>query len=222
VSGDEARANLNGVFVQRGEDGRLRMVATDGHRLAMVTRAAEGDGFREGLILSRRSVLEMRKALEGDESEVELVLAGGVVHMRRGPVRMSMRLVDGQFPDYRQVIPEKGDRLVMVDVDALSKALRRVSVVSSERTRGVRLHIESNKMELTASSDLGDAVDEIEVDYDGESMTIGFNARYVIDALAVMPSGGRVELTLIDEVSPGVLRETGDLDYCYIVMPMRL
>lgn len=222
VSGDDGRPNLNGVFVQRAEDGRLRMVATDGHRLSMVTRPAEGEGLEEGVILSRRSVLELKKALEGEESDVELVLVGGVMHVRCGPVRLSTRLVDGQFPDYKQVIPEKGDRLVMVDVDAFAKALRRVSVVSSDRTRGVRLQIEANRMLLSASSDLGEAIDEIEVDYGEEPVTIGFNARYLLDALSVMPAGGRVEVTLIDEVSPAVLRESGDLDYCYIVMPMRL
>jgi len=222
VSGDDGRPNLNGVFVQRAEDGRLRMVATDGHRLAMVTRPAEGEGLQEGVILSRRSVLELKKALEGEESDVEMILAGGVMHVRRGPVRLSTRLVDGQFPDYKQVIPEKGDRLVLIDIDVFAKALRRVSVVSSDRTKGVRLQIEANRMQLSASSELGDATDEIDVEYDGEPMAIGFNARYIIDALAVMPAGGRVEITLIDEVSPGVMRETGDLDYCYIVMPMRL
>jgi DNA polymerase-3 subunit beta len=136
---------------------------------------------------------------------------------------MSMRLIEGEFPDYHQVIPEKSTLHATLDAAGFFAALRRVSIVSSERTRGVKLHLDGARLELsTTNPDVGDASEELEVEYDGATMSIGFNARYLIDVLAILPSDGRVEIGLNDEVSPGVLRAVGDADYCYIVMPMRL
>jgi len=148
---------------------------------------------------------------------------GGAAHAARGRVQMSMRLVEGEFPDYNQVIPAKSERHATIDAAALHAALRRVSVVSSERTRGVKLHIDSQRLELTTiNPDVGEAAEEIEIEYDGEPVGVGFNGRYLLDVLAVLPSDRRIEIGLNDEVSPGVLRSVGDADYCYIVMPMRL
>jgi len=223
VSVDEARPNLNGLYLECAEAGRLRVVATDGHRLAMVTRPSEGADLEKGIVVPRKAVVELRKVLESGEQEVELLVEGGVAHLRRGPVRMSMRLVEGEFPDYRQVVPSNPSRLVLVDVAPLLAALRRVSIVSSERTRGVRLQLEQERLELSSiNPDVGEAADEVEVEYGGEALTIGFNARYMMDVLGILPGGGRVELALSDDVSPGIVREVGDPDYCYIVMPMRL
>jgi DNA polymerase-3 subunit beta len=136
---------------------------------------------------------------------------------------MSMRLVEGEFPDNNQVIPRKAERHATIDAAALHAALRRVSIVSSERTRGVRLQLDGQKLELTTiNPDVGEAAEEIDVEYDGSPVGVGFNARYLIDVLTVLPSDKPVELGLNDEVSPGVIRSVGDADYCYIVMPMRL
>ena len=111
----------------------------------------------------------------------------------------------------------------VIGVEALAAALRRVSVVSSERTRGVKLRIESGKLEVSSTNpDLGEASETLAVEYDGEEVTIGFNARYVLDALAVLPADSEVEVGFDDEVSPGVLRSEGDADFVYVVMPMRL
>jgi DNA polymerase-3 subunit beta len=223
VSADEARPNLNGLFMESPDASRLRMVATDGHRLAMITRACEGVAFEKGVVVPRKAVVELRKVLETGDEAVELVLEGSVTHVQRGPVRMSMRLVEGEFPDYNQVIPSESSRVFAVDVATLLAALRRVSVVSSERTRGVKLDVEPGRLQLSSiNPDIGEGVDEVEILYDAEPVSVGFNARYMIDVLSILPGGGRVEVGLNDDVSPGVLRETGDPDYCYIVMPMRL
>jgi DNA polymerase III subunit beta len=223
VSTDEARANLNGLYIESTEVDRLRMVATDGHRLAMIVRPSEGARLDKGVIIPRKAVQELRKVLESGDELVELFIEGGVAHVWRGPVRMSMRLVEGEFPDYRLVMPPSCSQLVEVDVSPLLAALRRVSVVSSERTRGARLQIEPGRLELSSiNPDVGEAADEVEIDYSGEPLTLGFNARYMAEMLSILPSGGRVELGLNDDVSPGVMRELGDPDYCYIVMPMRL
>lgn len=223
VSGDETRPNLNGLHLEQAADGRLRIVATDGHRLAMITRAVEHIALPKPVTLPRKAVMELRKVLESGEEPVELSVQGGAAHAMRGRVQMSMRLVEGEFPDYNQVIPRKSERLVMLEAAALHAALRRVSVVSSERTRGVKLQVDGTRLELsTINPDVGEAAEELEVEYDGEPVGIGFNSRYLLDVLAVLPSDKRVELGLNDEVSPGVLRPAEDPDYCYIVMPMRL
>ncbi|MGD9762147.1 MAG: DNA polymerase III subunit beta [Candidatus Binatia bacterium] len=223
VSGDETRVNLNGIHVERAPDGRLRMVATDGHRLAMITRTAESVELAKGITIPRKAVLELRKMLEGGDEGVEIGVAGGVAYAVRGRVQMAMRLVEGEFPDYNQVVPPKSQRHAVLDAAALHAALRRVSVVSSERTRGVKLQFDAAKLELTTiNPDVGEAAEEIEVEYDGDPLSIGFNARYLLDVLSVLPADRRVEIGLTDEVSPGAIRAVDDADYRYIVMPMRL
>jgi DNA polymerase-3 subunit beta len=224
VSGDETRANLNGIFVESVEPGRLRMVATDGHRLAMVTRSVERAELAKGIILARKSIMELRKVIEGAAEEtVAICVDGGVAHAERGPIQLSMRLVEGEFPDYQQVVPAKSENVAEVPNARLAAALRRVSIVSSERTRGVKLQFQDHKLELSSiNPDVGEGVEEVELEYDGPAVAIGFNARYLIDALAVLPADNPIQIGLNDDVSPGVIRQGGDPDYCYIVMPMRL
>ncbi len=223
VSADDARANLNGIHVEAQADGRLRLVATDGHRLAMVTRAVDRADLPKAVTIPRKAVTELRKVLEGGEEPVELSVEGGLAHVNRGRVQMSMRLVEGEFPDYHQVVPSRSERHALVDAAALHGALRRVQIVSSERTRGVKLQVEPQRLEITSiNPDVGEAAEELEIEYDGPPVSIGFNARYLLDVLAVLPADKRIEIGLNDEVSPGVVRTVDDADYCYIVMPMRL
>lgn len=224
VSADETRANLNGIFVECAEPGRVRMVATDGHRLAMVTRSVERAELSKGMIIARKAIMEMRKVIEGGgEEPVTVCVEGGVAHAERGPVQLSMRLVEGEFPDYQQVVPAKSGNVAEVPNARLAAALRRVSIVSSERTRGVKLQFQEQKLEISSiNPDVGEGSEEIEVEYEGPPVAIGFNARYLIDALSVLPAENPIEIALSDEVSPGVVRQGGDPDYCYIVMPMRL
>lgn len=223
VSADETRVNLNGIFAECSEEGRLRMVATDGHRLAMITRDVESAEPGKGVIIPRKAVMELRKVLESGNEPLEISIDEGVAHAIRGSVQMSMRLVEGEFPDYQQVIPSKSERKAIMAAGELLAALRRVSIVSSERTRGVRLQLESEKLELSSiNPDVGEAAEEIEVEYEGDPVGVGFNAKYLIDALSVLSSEERIEIGLNDELSPGAIRRPDDPDYCYIVMPMRL
>jgi len=223
VSADETRVNLNGIHVERGDGNRLRLVATDGHRLAMISRPVDHVELAKAITIPRKAVLELRKVLETGDEPIELSMQGGVAHASRGRVQMSMRLVEGEFPDYHQVVPAKSERVLTVDAANLLGALRRVSIVSSERTRGVKLQVDTQRLELsTINPDVGEAAEELDVEYDGEPMSIGFNSRYLIDVLSVLPADRRLEIGLNDEVSPGVIRAAGDADYCYIVMPMRL
>jgi DNA polymerase-3 subunit beta len=222
ISLDDTRMNLGGIFVERPEKGKLRVVATDGHRLSMITREVEGDAAA-GVIIPRKGVVEISKVIESGDAPTTMTVEGGVVHMSRGNVDLSIRLVEGEFPDYRQVIPPKSERRLQVAAGEMLAALRRVSVVSSERTRGVKFQIERDRLEVSSvNPDLGEASEEVVVDYDGSAFSIGFNGKYFIDVLSVVPHDTSIEIGFNDEVSPGVLRCDGDPDFVYVVMPMRL
>ena len=223
ISSDETRMSLNGILIEGTDNGHLRIVATDGHRLAMISRPIEGASTGSGAILPRKAVGELRKILEADEHDIDLIVGDGVAYVMRGPVEMSMRLVEGEFPDYTQVVPKKSSKIAKVDAASLHAGLRRVSIVSGERSKGVKLDLEKGKLELsTINPDVGEGTEEVDVDYDGEPVHVGFNARYLIDVLSVLPGDKVVEIGLNDEVSPGVIRVADDAEYRYIVMPMRL
>jgi DNA polymerase-3 subunit beta len=223
VSTDETRLNLSGIFVEVPEPGKLRMVATDGHRLSLITRAVEGGVAGNGVIIPRKGIAEISKVLEAGDDPVTLTIQGGVAHASRGEVELSMRLAEGEFPDYKQVIPAKSERRMSVVVEPLLAALRRVSVVSSERTRGIKLQLDAGKLEISSiNPDVGEASEEVGVEYESEPLSIGFNAKYLIELLAVLPESSEVEVGFNDDVSPGLLRCQADPEYLYVVMPMRL
>lgn len=225
VSFDETRLNLSGVFVEN-QQGALRMVATDGHRLALIDRKIDGKVPDKGVILPRKGLMEARKLLEvkdGDEDIVKLTVDGSIAKIMRGRAELFMRLIEGEFPDYRQVIPKQSKvKLGLSRADFLH-ALGCISVLSTERAKGVRVSLKPGILEVQANNpDVGDGAYETEVVYSGEELSIGFNGRYLIEALTAMRDGERVEFMVTDDVSPGVLRLEGDDSYCYVVMPMRL
>jgi len=223
ISSDETRVSLNGILIEGTGDGELRLVATDGHRLAMIARPVEGAQQGPGAILPRKAVVQLRKILEAEGDDIELIIGDGVAYVTRGSVEMSMRLIEGEFPDYNQVVPKKSTKIAVVDAAALLASLRRVSTVSSERTKGVKVELEKGTLRLlTVNPDVGEGIEEIDIDYDGGSVHVGFNAVYLMDLLSVIGPGGKIEIGLNDEVSPGVMRLADESDYCYIVMPLRL
>jgi DNA polymerase-3 subunit beta len=224
VSNDETRYNLNGVFVEQIKDGKVRMVATDGHRLAMIDRGIGAVGLDKGVILPRKGLTELRRLLEGAEDG--LVSVGFKENMGlvvKENVELFMRLIEGDFPDYTKVIPKDNPQLARLEQNDFLHALRRVSLLSSERYKGIKMEFKSSKVAITASNpELGEAVEEIEIEYQGKALTVGFNARYLIDVLTVLGDGGDVELALKDDVSPSILRKGNDDGYLYVIMPMRL
>ncbi len=223
VSSDETRLNLSGILFERPEAGKVRMVATDGHRLSLITRTVEGGTTGAGVIVPRKGVLEISKMIETTEQPVTVSVQGGVAHASCGQVELSMRLVEGEFPDYKQVVPQGSTRRMTVSADSFLAALRRVSLVSSERTRGVKLQLDPGKLEVSSiNPDVGEATEEIAVEYQGDSLSIGFNAKYIMDLLAALPESSQVEVGFNDEVSPGIIRCEPDAEYLYVVMPMRL
>ncbi|MHB8381916.1 MAG: DNA polymerase III subunit beta [Candidatus Binataceae bacterium] len=224
VSPDEARYNLSGVYLEAAGPGGVRMVATDGHRLSMVEREAPGFSMEGGAIIPRKGLQELRKVLDqtGDQ-DVKLSLDGQLAYMKRGSTEVSMRLVEGEFPDYRGVIPKESKHAIGVDRDALFAAIKRAAIFSNERYHGVKFALTSGSLTVSSTSpEMGEASESLDVDFRGEEFAIGFNANYLRDVLGIIPAGSKVELGLSDDVSPGVVRTEADTKFTYVVMPMRL
>ncbi|MFL5421594.1 MAG: DNA polymerase III subunit beta [Myxococcales bacterium] len=229
ISADETRHNLNGVYFETAQ-GNIRMVATDGHRLALIERPAPGNfNLKKGVIVPRKGLLELKRLLEEDhEGPCELGFTETSGVFQRGDVQMVMRLIDGIFPDYMQVIPKEADRTLTVDRPRLLDTLRRMSILSSDRTtNAVKFELGKDTLKVTSQNpDLGDAKEEIPVTYAGTALQIGFNARYLMDVLTVVDSA-QMDVELCDELSPGVLKPTGQVAgvasrYTAVIMPMRI
>ncbi|MFQ5352518.1 MAG: DNA polymerase III subunit beta [Candidatus Binatia bacterium] len=223
VSVDDTRSNLAGVYLESPKDlGILRMVATDGHRLAMIDRETVDGRIEGGIILPRKGLNEAAKLLAEAEGRVKMIVSPNESALKLENWTLSMRLVEGSFPDYRQVVPGKTTNLMVTERDSLLQTVRRVSLLSSERARGIKLNVNDASLEVSANNpDLGEATEDVAVEYDGDEIEIGFNSRYILDVLNVIPEEGKVEIALKDHLSPGVVR-CDDSGYTYVVMPMRI
>jgi DNA polymerase III subunit beta len=230
VSTDETRYNLNGVYFEpQGE--ALRLVATDGHRLSLVERQVGATfGLKRGVILPKKGLQELKKLLseaaEGGEEkpEAKLGFVENSAIFRRPGVVLVMRLIEGLFPDYKQVIPKQGEKAVKIGRGRFLETLRRISLLSTDKAHAVKLELGKGTLEVRSQNpDLGEAKEEVPVEYAGEPLKIGFNARYLIDVLTVVKSGDIV-FELADDLSPGVLKGADDADqgFTAVVMPMRI
>src|SRR6267378_3063562 len=210
VSPDEARYNLGGVLVEAASKSVARMVATDGHRLSMIEREAEGFEMEGNAIIPRKGLAELRKLLDQEgEEQVQLMIDGQLAWLKRGATEVSMRLVEGEFPDYRGVIPKESKYQVAVGRDALLSAIKRAAIFSNERYHGVKLGLSSGTLTVSsASPEMGEASETIDVEFGGDEFSIGFNASYVQQVLGVIPEGTDAVLGVSDEVSPGVISTT--------------
>ena len=224
VSPDEARYNLSGVLVESAGANKVRMVATDGHRLAMIERDAAGFKIDSGVIIPRKGLQELRKLLDQTgEDETKLSIDGQLAYLKRGPTEVSMRLVEGEFPDYRGVLPKSSRHQIAVGRDALFAAIKRASIFSNERYHGIKFALSAGTLTVSSTSpEMGEADEAIDVNFKGEEFAIGFNGNYLRDALGVISGDTEVELGLSDDASPGVIRTPADSAFTYVVMPMRL
>ncbi len=220
VSHDETRYALNGVlFVLQPAE--LRLVATDGHRLAVVARPVVHGGGAVTGIVPRKAAAEVLRVL-GTGEEVQIAITQNQFVLQMPNFIMTARLIEGQFPNYEAVIPQGHPGRLLVSRTALASALRRVSVMAEERNKPVKLQLAPGALRLTTSSqELGEAEEVLEVDYVGEELTIAFNSRYVLDALAPIENE-QVAVELKDWQSPGVIKSAGDDGYCCVIMPMRI
>ena len=230
VSTDETRYNLNGVFFEPSGE-TLRLVATDGHRLSLSEReVGAGFGLKRGVILPKKGLQELKKLLaeaaeSGEEKpESRLGFVENSAIYRRPGVVLVMRLIEGLFPDYKQVIPKAGEKQLRLGRGRFLETLRRVSLLSSDKAHAVKLDLSKGLLRvLSQNPDLGEAKEEVPVDYAGEPLKIGFNARYVMDVLQVLRSN-EVVFELADDLSPGVLKggDEADQGFTAVVMPMRI
>jgi DNA polymerase-3 subunit beta len=223
TSTDETRYNLNGVFMEAEEE-RVCFVATDGHRLARVSKAlTRPAGFLSGgIIVPRKGMAEMRKLCDETEGRVEIGLGDGFLMLRCPDRLLSCRLIDGEFPNYRQILPKDCVHRLVLGRERLANAVRRIALVAHERSRGFRFALHDGQIELTASNpDLGEARESLPTDFAGERFETGFSARYVIEALGALTSK-EVVLELTSELSPALLRPADGSDEMAVIMPMRM
>jgi DNA polymerase-3 subunit beta len=223
---DETRYNLNGVYFEViAADGKLRMVATDGHRLALIDRqlGTQASALTSGVIIPRKGLAELKRLVdEEDADEIELGFEGNNGLARKGDVTLVMRLIEGEFPNYKQVIPKASDRKLSIEAEPLVRALRRVALLSAERSRAVKLEIGEGRLVISSSNpDLGDAQEELDVDYAGPATSIGFNAKYLLDCLGALATK-EIQLAFRDGDKPVEIRPSDDPDTLAVVMPMRL
>jgi DNA polymerase III subunit beta len=229
VSTDETRYHLNGVYLevkQEGEGANYRMVATDGHRLSLIDRRISGTGTgrsgTQGVIIPRKGLHEIRKLLESVDGTVEVAIEGAQLVVRSQTTVLMVRLIEGKYPNYQQLIPQNLKEHFLVQRDSLLSSLKRVSLLSNAKSKGVTFSLSGGKMEITSNNpELGDAKEEIEVEYKGKDLKIGFNARYVLDVLSSMHDDV-VRIELNDQLSPGLVRPHEDQSYTCVVMPMRI
>jgi DNA polymerase-3 subunit beta len=227
VGENDARYVLNGLFVQmnQGKNGlNIRMVGTDGHRLSMIDRVIDAKHKEESMIIPKKAMMELRRLLEEDSSNAELRIGFSKNHalFKRDGLVMVSKLIDGNYPNYLQVVPAKSTKKVAVSKDLFSHAVKRVSILSKEKTNAVKLQLEKDTIVLSTNNpEVGEASEELAVDYKGESITIGFNSRYLMDVLSAIDRA-TIALELNDSLSPCLITEGGDEHYKCVVMPMRV
>ena len=201
----------------------MRVVATDGHRLACVESPLPAGAEKiAGVIIPRKTVSEVRKLLDDTKAEnISVALSDNKVRFTLEEVTLTSKLIDGTYPDYERVIPTDTDKLLEVQVKELANAVDRVSVVA-ERTRAIKMITQAGKIVITTTSpDLGSALEEIDAKYDGESLEIGYNFRYLLDILSEI-KGESVQVSFSDASSPSVIHDTSDSSAIYVLMPMRV
>jgi DNA polymerase-3 subunit beta len=227
ISNEETRYYLNGVFMHVAESPDekpvLRAVATDGHRLARLeTPAPAGAAGMPGIIVPRKAVSEVLKLIEDPEGEVGVELSSQKIRFTLGPVVLTSKLIDGSFPDYARVIPSQNEKYLTVERKDFADAVDRVSTISSERGRAVKLAVAEGKLILSVTNpDSGSAVEELEVDYNAAPLEIGFNARYLIDIANQLDSDTAL-FKLNDAGSPTIVQDRDGASALYVLMPMRV
>jgi DNA polymerase-3 subunit beta len=217
----DVRYYLNGLLIET--DGKhLRAVATDGHRLAICECGLEGKAKNaQQVIVPRKGVLELQRLL-GSEGMLDLAIGTNHIRAQIGDVRFTSKLIDGRFPEYGRVIPATPTRVVEGDRDLLRQALQRTAILSNEKYRGVRLTVKPDLLTVQAHNpEQEEAEDQVEVNYQGEEVEIGFNVNYLLDALAAI-DGEKVQIGLGDANSSCLIRADSGASARYVVMPMRL
>ncbi len=226
VSSDETRYHLNGVYFEQYSKNNktfYRMVATDGHRLSMIDRTSNEEiNINSGVIIPRKGLSEIKKLLDAVDGEFEIAVEGSQVVIRYKTTLLMIRLIEGKYPNYEQLLPKKLSSVINLQKNNLLTSLKRVSLLSNQKSKGVTFTFNSGKMEITSNNpDLGDSKEEVEINYEGNELKIGFNAKYILEVLSSI-NEENIKLELKDQLSPGLIRPETDSNYTCVVMPMRI
>src|SRR4051812_48575725 len=226
ISTEETRYYLNGIYLHATKSNEVpvvRAVATDGHRLARVEMTApEGAAGMPGIIVPRETVLELRKLVDEGEDEVQVALGETKIRCAIGEAALTSKLIDGTFPDYDRVIPVNNDKILDVECKEFADAVDRVSTISTERSRAVKLALDRGNLVVSATSpENGTAVEELEVRYQNSPIEIGFNSRYLLD-ITEQIDGEYAQFQMADAGSPTIVRDSADASALYVLMPMRV
>jgi DNA polymerase-3 subunit beta len=226
ISTEETRFYLNGVFlhVTAGKTGPvLRSVATDGHRLALAEILAPlGCEYMPGVIVPRKTVVELRRLLDDADPEVQVSISEQKVRFTTARTTLTSKVIDGAFPDYARVIPSKNERILKVENRAFAAAVDRVATISADKSRSVKMALDGDRLTLTVNNpDTGVATEEIMSDYGSDPLEIGFNARYLLD-VASQIEGDEAQFEFGDAASPTLVRDMKDTHSLYVLMPLRV
>ncbi len=226
ISTEETRYYLNGIHMHArtdGEEPMLRVVATDGHRLALAESALPpGAESMPGVIIPRKTVQEVRRLLDDSDGAVEIEVSDSKIRFSLGGAVLTSKLIEGSFPDYERVIPKDNDKLLVLDNKSFADAVDRVATISAEKSRSVKLSLEGERMTLAVDNpDSGQAVEELSVDYAADALDIGFNAKYLLD-VAGQIQGETAEFRFADGASPTLILDRGDDRARYVLMPLRV
>ena len=218
----DVRYYLNGILLELSA-GKIKLVATDGHRLAL-SEVELDTGVEEDrqLIIPRKAVLELARLLDASDSPAKCVLSQNHLRVEAGALVFTTKLIDGKFPDYQRVIPVDGNKTMEVDRETLKQSMSRIAILSNEKYRGIRLTLSNGNLSIQANNpDQEEAEEELQVEYDEADMEIGFNVTYLIDVLNVLNSE-KVQIRLKDSNSSAIMSDSKDSSSLYVVMPMRL
>ena len=226
ISTEETRYYLNGVYLHTAETDKgrkLRTVATDGHRLALCeTDAPKGAEDLDGVIVPRKAVAEVRRLIDASDDDVTISVSDTKIMFSSGRAQLTSKLIDGSFPDYARVIPKGNDKALVIDNKQFEAAVDRVSTVSAERSRSIKLSLSEGKLALAVSSaETGAGHEEIECEYSDQDMDIGFNAKYLLDVTAQIEAED-ARFLFNDPASPALVLDPGDESAQYVLMPLRV
>ncbi|MDX9708114.1 MAG: DNA polymerase III subunit beta [Trichloromonas sp.] len=229
ISTDETKYNLNGIFFKseesNGDNRTLSLIATDGHRLSMIKKPIINHQIKElekGVIFPKKGIYELKKITEEDQNEIQLGFMDNNAVIKKNKTFIIMRLVDGEFPDYKRVVPQNNDLVITINKDLFYHSLKRISILSNEKSKGIKITIKENLLELSSSNpEFGEAREELDIEYQGPEITIGYNARYIMDVLQNQHSD-KIQIFIKDHLSPGLIKSFDDDDYLAVIMPMRL
>ncbi len=219
----DTRYTLNGLLFHVVPGAKVTVVGTDGHRLALIIRTLEGSIREERkVIIPRKAATELRKLLDKSEDNVKVTLCKNHVLFSVGDIQFLTRLIEGTYPNYEQVIPPANEKKIVIERESFIRTTRRVAIMSRERSNAVKMDLSENLITITSSNpDLGEARDEMAIAYKGDNMSLGFNARYLLDILEAMASE-RIVMELQAPLSPVLIKEENDEAYRCVIMPMRI